>query len=478
MPDPLFHPRPAVGAALGALLGSLVFAYAGMPLLPVLAAAGIAAGLWLFLKKKNAFALPLFFGAVLLASLLLPETPAPGETAVTGRVSAMPESEGTDTVLTLDRLTLNGKRTRGSLLVTAGTNAALGDTVSLTAFVSPAAPGASLLLGTAKALDMPVVTPYRGGSPYIFAVRLRNTLETVAARLFPGYEGEAQGLLLGDRSNMRYLSYRAYKNSGLMHLMCVSGLHVGIVAGAVLSLIRGRKKWLRLLLAALFLLVYTALTGFTASALRAALMLLGMKLQTGLDRQKDPLSAMALAFSLLLVYDPLYAQDAGFQLSFAAVFGILCLTKPLMKPVPEKWRPVVSPFAASLAAMLGTAPLLAGLNGELQWAGLLLSPFAIPAVPYFLIPGWLAVLAYTFSPALARLIAYVPRGVLIYLGAVTELGTAKSLSLPAPGALTLLFWFAGLLFLSPLYLPNRRRPPYEGWALIAGALAAWLLRMV
>lgn len=474
-----FHERPAVWLGIGALLGAFVFALLPLFVLVPLAAAAVLSGAVLLARAKSAFSLPLAFGLVLFSSLLLPVMPAEGVTELSGRVISAEAGRDGRTEAVLDRAVIGGKRLRGTVKVSALLLEPLetGDGLAGRAYFTPAETlSASLLLGTAEAAEPLKVTPRGGFSPYVLALRCRETLESVAERLFSPYAGEADGMLLGDRSGMAYLNYKAYQNSGLLHLLCVSGLHVGIVAGAVLKLVRGTKKGLRLLVTALVLLVYTALTGFSASSLRAALMLFLLRLTMSLERQKDALSALGLSFACLLIFNPLYIGDAGFLLSFGAVYGLLTMTEPLSALLPRRGGELFSLFAGSMAATLGTLPVSAAFFGSVQWAGVLLSAAAIPVAPFFLIPGWLCLLLYFVSPRLARLFALLPKGVLVYLDRVTHLGSFGAVSLPAPGPLVSVLWYAGLFFLSGYFLPNKKQPRYIGCLQLFLALGIWLLK--
>ena len=473
-----WHPRPAVYAAAGALRGSLVWAY-----LPVWALVSggtvlLLGGGYLLYRRQPAFALPLFLGLVLLRTLLFPAPLTPGLSLVSGRVQSVPEHKRAGWTLTLGRLQIDERPASGTLtlILADDPGASLGDTLSVRAQVLPEYTHVSGgLRGTATAEGRPFLTPYSGHSPYIRALKYREKLEGISAVLFGDYVGEANGMLLGDRSQMNYAHYISYKRSGLMHLLCVSGLHVGVVAGAVLFLIRGRHKPVRFLLTVLFLLLYTALTGFSVSSMRAALMLLLAQLTVFLNRQRDTFSALGLSFALLLVLDPAYLGELGFELSYSAVLGLAALQRPMTELFPERAQKAVTPFTAALAACLGTAPLLCRASGQLEWAGLLLSPIAIPVTPFFLIPGWIALLSWFISPALSRAVALIPRGVLIFLGRLTALGGRNAIAMPAPGALSLVFWYIGLLLISPWYLPNSKRAPWYAYAAFGISLTCWML---
>ena len=84
-------------------------------------------------------------------------------------------------------------------------------------------------------------------------------------------------------------------------------------------------------------------------------------------------------------------------------------------------------------------------------------------------------LLYPLLPEAARIVALLPQGVLYYLGTIAELTPVDGLSLPPCGGLGLTLWFAGMLFVSPNFLPNREKPAYLGWGLMAAGALAWFI---
>ena len=155
--------------------------------------------------------------------------------------------------------------------------------------------------------------------------------------------------------------------------MSVSGLHVGLLGGLlllVLRLLRVRRT-LRPPVLAVFLVGYCALTGFSAASVRAAVMLMLTQLAHLALRKPDPLTTLAAAMLAVLALDPLQAWSAGFVLSFSAMLGITVLLPPfrrlfarLFPHSPERIRSLrhalgrleqsaLSLLAVSLAAQVG-----------------------------------------------------------------------------------------------------------------------------
>lgn len=164
-----------------------------------------------------------------------------------------------------------------------------------------------------------------------------------------------------------------FRASGLAHILALSGFHVGIVAMIVMWLTRpmlaaGRASRLRapLVLAAVW--AFAALGGMSASVVRAAVMfslLVGARLA---GRYPSPLNALAVAAIVILAWRPAALFDVGFQLSFAAVAGILAFAGPL-NPFDRFEHPRLHAIAAAVAVPVGataaTAPIVAYVFGAL-----------------------------------------------------------------------------------------------------------------
>ncbi len=422
----------------GALIGALLALRLGGWLLLVLGLVALALGVVLLRRGRTVYALPLLLGLLLLRGAALPQVNVvPGLYEVTGAVMDAPEQKRGETTVILDRVTLDGRRVPGALTLTVPFRAdlAYGDALALQARVTSDDRGAVQSLKTvlyvAQGAGEIIVRQGRADPLYGLALRWREKLGASADALFGENGGVARGMLFGDRDDVHYLTFLAFRRSGLLHLLTVSGLHVGVVCGAALRLIRGRRKWLRFLLSVLLLFLFCLLTGLSPSSLRAAIMLLAVWFSHLLDRQDDPISVIGCAWTLLLLINP--------------------------------------------ALLMASVPLLSVTGGEVSWVGMFLSLLALPAAPLFLIPGWIAVLLYPLLPAAAQIVALLPKGVLYYLFTLAELVPVAGLTLPPCNGTALLLWFAGMLFVSDYFLPNRTKPAFLGWGLMAAGALVWFL---
>lgn len=209
-----------------------------------------------------------------------------------------------------------------------------------------------------------------------------------------GQAGLLKALIFGDKGALDADDAAAFRTAGLSHVLAVSGLHVGFVAGALTALARflhiGRSAEALLVLPALGL--YVLMTGAAPPAMRAGLMFASVTLARAAGRKGDGLNFLALVLLILLFHRPAALFDAGLQLSFAAVLGILALA-PVMggdlsrKPRWRRW--LVSAFAVSLGANLATLPLVLAHFGSASPAGPLAGLIAVPLAG-FAVPAGLA----------------------------------------------------------------------------------------
>ncbi len=208
----------------------------------------------------------------------------------------------------------------------------------------------------------------QGGKLMELAITWRNDLlDAISDAGIEGRENAVlSALIIGQDDEIDQELMQSYSVTGVLHVLAVSGMHVGLIYAALRALLKfpGRKKQLKWLKAGIIILLlwfYAMLTGLSPSVLRAAMMLSFVILGIGLARASGNLNILcASALSLFIVLNPSLIFSAGFQLSFLAVAGIMYLYKPLLNLyAPETWlaRQIWSILAVSLVAQLATFPL-------------------------------------------------------------------------------------------------------------------------
>jgi len=231
--------------------------------------------------------------------------------------------------------------------------------------------------------------------------RLRTGIAGGLDVLYPPLESRLlQSVLLGERSDGMRPLRDAYAVLGLGHLFAVSGLHVGLVAGILLLLLRALRAGAgsRFCAMSLFLAVYVLLVGLPGSSLRAAALLVTASLAAWTGRRQDALRTLGLLVWTWGIFAPVSLTDAGLRLSLGAAAGILIalrLVTPRLPARPRIRRWLVNALAVSIGAQLGALPETVRSFG---WIHPLATAFNLGAVPFFGGAVWLAAASLLLSP--------------------------------------------------------------------------------
>lgn len=297
--------------------------------------------------------------------------------------------------------------------------------------------------------------------------------------------GMLKALLLGDRSGISEKLREDFTRTGIGHLLAISGLHVGLVAGVVFFFCLKlfgfvpallRRAWAKktaTLPAFLAILGYGLLAGMSPSTQRAVIMA-GVFLAAFLvQRPPDTFNSVALAACLILVFHPPSLFAASFQLSFAAVvaivLGLSLIPTPDHDTAPQDARArflsrVGAFMLVSLAAILGTLPLTLFYFNETSLIGLLSNLIIVPVVGFGVVPlGLASVFLCLLSPTVGAL-GFKLCGLLL-AGALYLIRWAASLPFaavttvsPSMVEIVLYYFLAGAIWLM-LYL---RKPSALG----------------
>ncbi|MGB2923746.1 MAG: ComEC/Rec2 family competence protein [Limnothrix sp.] len=150
-----------------------------------------------------------------------------------------------------------------------------------------------------------------------------------------------------------------WRKAGLSYTIAASGFHVSILLGAIQWLTKKRSTKIQLVFGIGILFFYILLTGFQPSILRAALMGIAGLIALALDRKIKPISLLLLAATFLLICNPVWIWDLGFQLSFLAMFGLFTTLEPIIKKLDFVPPTIATAIAIPIAASLWTLPLIA-----------------------------------------------------------------------------------------------------------------------
>ena len=218
----------------------------------------------------------------------------------------------------------------------------------------------------------------------------------------------ASALILGFRAELDRELMTAYAGAGATHVLAVSGLHVGIVyviLNFVLSFLLRFKygRIMRTILVVIILCSYAALTGLSPSVFRAATMFTFVAIGSAIDRNTNIFNTLAASAFCLILYEPMIIMQVGFQLSYAAVIGIVLIQPRLFKLLTFENRFLDwawSITCVSVAAQIATFPL--GLLYFHQFPNLFLvsNLLVIPAAAGILYLGFSLFIASLWKPTL------------------------------------------------------------------------------
>ena len=229
------------------------------------------------------------------------------------------------------------------------------------------------------------VLEHSGGSTLLFFAKLRKELSGNASVMLPGKEASlVRAMLLGDRGGISPEVDDSFRQSGITHLLVVSGLHMSMVSGIILgflSLLRLPRR-VKNPLAILATIVFMLLSGLSVSVLRSGIMMIIFLAADLFGREPDALNSLGIAIFAMCVVNPLIGGDIGYLLSVFATMGIIVLSAPLQKFFLRPFRRfprfsgkingIASGFAAGISASLFILPLQVYLFGNIS----LMGPFA------------------------------------------------------------------------------------------------------
>lgn len=274
--------------------------------------------------------------------------------------------------------------------------------------------------------------PGRAGNPLRrAALAVRAAMErTYRQYLDPEQRSLLGGLVFGDLPQMSPEMLGWFRDSGVLHLLSVSGLHVGFVLVLVLGLagLLGWRGWRSLTLAALAVLAYVLLCGAKPPILRAGVMALAAGAGAIGRRETNAGNLLGLAAIAILILQPAALWSISFQLSFAACAGLVYLYPRWSAWCPRGLAPFGKPFLISLAASLAVLPIQAAAFGRVSLIGPVANLLLVPLSGLAVQVGLAAGIVGTIAPWLAG-------PVLVGLGVVLDLLVALArICAQVPGA--------------------------------------------
>jgi competence protein ComEC len=217
--------------------------------------------------------------------------------------------------------------------------------------------------------------------------------------------GLAEALLIGYRNDLDQSLVNAYANTGVIHVIAISGLHLGLLYAVLMYLTSfltnsRNMQWVQFLLVIPLIWIFSLMTGGSASVIRSAFMftLLGLGQLTG--KKAYPLNSLAAAAFVLLVYQPNWIIDTGFLLSFAAVASIMIYYDKIRKLIYFK-NPIAIKcwdlIAVTLSAQILTTPIVLYYFNQFPILFLFTNMVAVPLSGWILLGEIVLCLCHSYS---------------------------------------------------------------------------------
>ncbi|GAH19856.1 unnamed protein product, partial [marine sediment metagenome] len=321
-----------------------------------------------------------------------------------------------------------------------------------------------------------IVETGKGFKPLEWVYSLRNRLSQTLTEVLPEPQASlAQGIILGIRGNIPSSIKADFSHTGAAHLLAISGLHLAIVAGMILSAsiwLLGKKHYLYIWLALGTIWLYALLTGMHPPVIRGAIMASLFLTAELLGRQRTAITALAFAAAVMVGISPHILWAASFQMSFTAMAGLIFIFPPLqalgrraVKATLGEDRAAVpvanlitDSFSVPLGAILAVWPLVAYYFGIISFVGLPATFLVLLALPGIIITGALTgSLGLIVLPA-AQTLAWLAWLFLSYMLLVVNGFAAIPLSSIEVGAINIhLIWTYYLVLALALWLNSHRR---------------------
>lgn len=258
------------------------------------------------------------------------------------------------------------------------------------------------------------------GATYDWLLQSLYTVKSYAVKqlytyLKPEAAGVLSAMLTGDKSNIDTQTKELYKTVGIYHILAISGLHIALIGGILYKVLKKLhlKSYFAVALSLIVLILYGIMIGMPPSAFRAIVMFGFGLIAPLLHRSHDRITSLAVAGACLILWEPLLFFDAGVQLSFMAVLGIVELYPTFLGLHRHHMRWGDSIFI-SLAVTYMTLPIVMNTYYEIPVYSLLANAFVLPFVAVLVGAGLVIVLCGAFWGAVAHIAAVVVHCILFF----------------------------------------------------------------
>lgn len=452
---------PFLACLFGVIVAGRLFASSIETLIIAIILLSVLAG-FLIWKKKYKIMLALFLsffigcGLYFIGYFTTKPNDYQGQVAVTGRVSDSFEENDYDYVVILDSVTIDGKAEKNikAYISKGGQKVSVGDTITFESEIE------SIDVFTLGSFNSDY---YRNGVGYTADIASKDLVILESGKVYIDeqirmaikeklYENMTQdsasisyAVLFGDQSGISFEIKGAYRDSGIIHLLAVSGLNISFLIAIIFGGLKLLKcnKYVNFLLTSFIIIFYCVLCGMTPSVLRAGFMGIIMIIAMLFGRRYDSLNAMGVAGFTILLISPLSAFDVGFLMSIACVCGIILLY-PFFYKFFAKFCPnlIAQYLSMSFSAQVTILPFLALFSSQFNLLFFMINLIVVPlfSILYpFLVFMSVIVFILPFLSPLFKLIDYGMQFVLIIAGIFANSSLVVNLSPMSFGVMCFFF---------------------------------------
>lgn len=284
---------------------------------------------------------------------------------------------------------------------------------------------------------------------FLFSLRLR-MIQTHVRYLDVPWGNLVSSMVIGSRAVDLDLDLQnSFRLAGLAHTLAASGFHVSLLLGTVLFFCQSLSPRQRLIIGIVSLVIYATITGFYPSILRSSLMGIAGLIAIVNDRSVKSCASLLLVGAILLLINPLWIWDIGFQLSFTATLGLIVSLPPIVKKLD--WLPptIANLVAVPLSATIWTLPLVCYHFNYIPPYGILINILATPFVIMITLVGIFSGFIGVFIPVLGSSIALLLYPIVRLLIILVEISNKLPFSSLAVGKINVLsiFFIYGIILL-------------------------------
>ena len=271
--------------------------------------------------------------------------------------------------------------------------------------------------------------------------------------LYGKYSGIAKAMLIGMDEEIDPAEKNAYQQAGISHILCISGLHMSVIGGAVYLLLKKLRasRLLSYCLSVGVLIGYAVLAGGAVSVVRAAVMHVSLLTAAVVRRRGDMLTALATAFLLCVLGNPAAVYGLGFQLSYGCVFTMICLGECFGK------NKISASVGTALCGLLTTSLILWNVNNSFSPVSLIFNLIAVPIAGVAVIVLFVSALIFCIFGGVTVYLGYAGKGILWLLNTVAGWSEQLNWEIPVKGVqgICIFLIFIGIFLVSRFFIAKR-----------------------